>query len=57
MELNFNVTLDEANVIMAGLGELPAKMSATLITKLQQQAAPQIQAQQQQAAAEEQDNG
>ena len=56
MELNFNVTLEEANVIMAGLGELPAKVSAALITKLQQQAAPQIQ-QQQQAAAEEQDNG
>lgn len=56
MELNFTVTLEEANVIMAGLGELPAKVSATLITKLQQQAAPQIQ-QQQQATEEEQNNG
>ena len=43
MELTFTLTLDEANVIMAGLGELPAKVSASLITKLQQQAAPQIQ--------------
>ena len=56
MELNFNVTLEEANIIMAGLGELPAKVSAALITKLQQQAAPQIQ-QQQQATEEEQNNG
>ena len=56
MELNFTLTLEEANVVMAGLGELPAKVSATLITKLQQQAAPQIQ-QQQQATEEEQNNG
>ena len=42
MELNFTVTLEEANIIMAGLGELQAKVSAPLITKLQQQAAPQI---------------
>ena len=56
MELNFTLTLEEANVIMAGLGELPAKVSANLITKLQQQAAPQIQ-QQQQATEEEQNNG
>lgn len=44
MELNFTVSVDEANIIMAGLGELPAKVSTALITKLQQQAAPQLEA-------------
>ena len=56
MELTFNVTLDEANIILAGLGELPTKVSAGLVTKLQQQAGPQIQAQQE-TAAEEVENG
>ena len=55
MELTFNVTLDEANIILAGLGELPTKVSAGLVTKLQQQAAPQIK--EQQAEAEEVENG
>jgi len=43
MELTFTVTLEEANVLIAGLGELPAKVSSNLIIKLQQQAAPQLQ--------------
>jgi len=38
----FNVTTEEANVLIAGLAELPFKVTAGLITKLQQQAAPQL---------------
>lgn len=54
MELTFTVTLDEANVLLAGLGELPAKMSSNLINKLQVQAAPQLKEQQ---SSEESANG
>lgn len=42
--LTLEVTLDEANLILAGLGELPAKATIGLINKLQNQAAPQLQA-------------
>jgi hypothetical protein len=52
--LNFEVTLEEANVILAGLGELPSKMSHALINKLQTQAAPQIE---KQRAEQEEQNG
>jgi len=38
----FNVTTEEANVLIAGLAELPFKVTAGLIAKLQQQAAPQL---------------
>ena len=38
----FNVTTEEANVLIAGLAELPFKVTAGLITKLQQQAEPQL---------------
>jgi hypothetical protein len=40
MEKQFKFILDEkeANLIMQALGEMPARMSMTLITKLQQQA-------------------
>lgn len=41
--LTLEVTLDEANLILAGLGELPAKATIGLINKLQNQAAPQLQ--------------
>lgn len=41
--VTLEVTVDEANVILAGLGELPAKVTIGLITKLQQQAAGQLQ--------------
>jgi hypothetical protein len=41
-ELTFSVTIEEANVILGGLGELPAKISMGLIQKLQQQAQPQL---------------
>lgn len=41
-ELNFSITLDEANVVLGALSELPAKISMALIQKLQMQAAPQL---------------
>ncbi len=41
--LKFELTVAESNVILAALGELPAKASMGLIQKMQQQAAPQIQ--------------
>lgn len=45
--MNFEVTLEEANLIIAGLAELPFKLSAALINKLQEQAKPQIHQEQQ----------
>ena len=41
--VTLEVTLNEANVILAGLGELPAKVTIGLINKLQNQAASQLQ--------------
>lgn len=40
--LKFDVTEDEANVILTGLAELPVKHSLGLIQKLQTQAQPQL---------------
>lgn len=39
----FELTADEANLILAGLSELPAKVSLALINKIQQQGQAQIQ--------------
>lgn len=39
----FELTADEANVVLAGLSELPAKVSLALINKIQQQGQAQIQ--------------
>lgn len=41
--VNFSVSVEEANVILSGLGELPAKYSTGLINKLQAQASTQLQ--------------
>lgn len=41
--LTFTVTPDEAQLIINGLGELPAKWSLPLILNLQQQASQQSQ--------------
>tara|TARA_B100000902_G_scaffold383053_1_gene421416 strand:+ start:307 stop:465 length:159 start_codon:yes stop_codon:yes gene_type:complete len=41
--LKFYLTVDEANVILAGLGELPAKLSMGLISKIKSQAEKQQQ--------------
>lgn len=41
MTFTFEVSEQEANLILAGLGELPAKVSLGLIQKLQAQAGEQ----------------
>ncbi len=43
MEYTFNVTENEANIILAALGELPAKSSIDLILKLKEEFVKQIQ--------------
>ena len=42
-EITLNLTINEVNAILSGLGELPAKASMGVIQKIQQQAGPQIQ--------------
>lgn len=51
--LNFELTLEEANMILAGLQELPGKICNPLSDKIKQQAAPQLQELEKQAKAEE----
>ncbi len=40
--IKLDLTLEEVNAILGGLGELPAKASMGVIQKIQQQAAPQV---------------
>jgi hypothetical protein len=42
MEFTFTVTEQEANMILAGLQELPAKVANPLTRKLQEQAQEQM---------------
>ena len=39
--INFNFEVDEVNLILSGLGELPAKLSMAVIQKIHQQVAQQ----------------
>jgi hypothetical protein len=41
-ELTFKITIEEANLILAGLQELPAKVSNPLTIKIQHQAREQL---------------
>jgi len=41
--MKFELELTEVNVILQGLGELPAKLSMNLIQSIQEQAASQMQ--------------
>ena len=41
--IKLDLSLDEINMVLGGLGELPAKASMGLIQKVQQQAGPQVQ--------------
>ena len=51
--LNFTFSLDDTNIILAALSELPAKVSLNVINSIQIQAEPQVAAiQQAQAEAE-----
>ena len=40
--INLDLSLDEINLILNGLGELPAKASMGVIQKIQQQAQQQV---------------
>lgn len=40
--INLDLSLEEINLILNGLGELPAKASMGVIQKIQQQAQPQV---------------
>lgn len=43
VDIKLDLTLDEVNAILTGLGELPSKTGAwNLIIKIQQQAQPQL---------------
>lgn len=41
--IKLDLSLDEINMVLSGLGELPAKASMGVIQKIQQQASPQVQ--------------
>ena len=43
--MNFDLEVGEVNIVLQGLGELPAKLSMNLIQKIKEQAAPQMQPQ------------
>ena len=53
--INLDLSLEEINVILGGLGELPAKASMGVIQKIQHQAAPQVQPEPVEAPAEEEE--
>ena len=40
--ITLNLELDEVNVVLNALGELPAKVSMPVIQKVQEQAHPQV---------------
>ena len=40
--INLDLSLEEINLVLNGLGELPAKASMGVIKKIQQQAQPQV---------------
>ena len=40
--INLDLTLEEVNIILNALGELPAKVSMPVIQKVQEQAQPQV---------------
>ena len=50
--LDFKLTIEEVNLILQGLGELPARLSMNLINSIQNQAAPQMQPQADPAASQ-----
>lgn len=41
-KMTFEFTLDEVNLILAGLSELPAKQSISLLLKLQEEASIKV---------------
>jgi len=50
--VSLELSVDEVNVVLAGLGELPAKASLSIIDKIRSQAVGQLQASAEPAAVE-----
>lgn len=50
--VSLELSVDEVNVVLAGLGELPAKASLSIIDKIRSQAVGQLQANAAPAAVE-----
>lgn len=50
--IKIELNLEEVNLVLTGLGELPAKQSMSVITNIQQQAAPQVGQDQEEEGAE-----
>jgi len=46
-DISITLNLDEVNVVMQGLGQLPYAQVSPLVDKIRGQAIPQVQAQQQ----------
>jgi hypothetical protein len=55
--LNFTLTIDETNAILAALQELPARVCNPMTQKLKGQAEPQIQALQEAQQAQQAEQG
>ena len=51
--MKFELTLEQANLVIQALAQMPYHMTANLIAELQKQAAPQIQAVEQPTATNE----
>jgi len=51
--INLDLSLEEINMVLGGLGELPAKASMGVIQKIQQQAGPQVKPEAEAEEAEE----
>jgi hypothetical protein len=51
-DISITLNLDEVNVVMQGLGQLPYAQVSPLVDKIRGQAIPQVQAQQQAAPAQ-----
>jgi hypothetical protein len=49
--INFEFTIDEANLILGALGRMPYESVFQLVDNMRQQAGPQVQALQEAAAA------
>jgi hypothetical protein len=53
MQIKLDLHIETVNAALTGLGKLPFEYSAQHITVIQQQAAPQVQAAEQEAKAKE----
>jgi hypothetical protein len=52
MELKLNLSLEQINIILAGLGKIPYEAAAPVVDAIRQQAQPQLQAQEEQPPTE-----